>query len=229
MPMSDRTNKDKVLTLRLDGDTMNKLELSIKAEEITKSDFVRKAILEQIEFTGPIFKNTETAIISKELLKFLLAKLEVPDIHELSRRAVRCELDLLKKLMRDERFMILKKLSRAAPVNNVIISVIKYVCEKLLSSEGRKWFEKIKVRRLERDGNIFTINGRHWMGPKFSFFMKNYLKTILDVFKYKEVSVPNDADLKGSHFRFEYELLHDKDEMFDLNEFITNIQNKLND
>ncbi|HMF31143.1 MAG TPA: hypothetical protein VKK79_07005 [Candidatus Lokiarchaeia archaeon] len=203
--------KEYVLSLRIPINLNEEIEEVATKENLTKSDYIRKAISDAISFSVTLRQN-QTFLIDQEMVKFALEFMEDIDIEEFATLSIQNGRKILKSyLNKNVNSSIVQKY--LDDKKTIVSGLLIYITQSILSPTGQNWFKRVL---FSWTGDVVTITGTHDLGLKFSEFMHYYFVKFFAIFNYEELK--ENVILKEDRIKLKFQ---GENKEFDINILLT--------
>ncbi len=162
---------------------MDEIDTVAVKENMSKSDYIRKAISDAISFSN-MNRQNQTFLVYPEMLKFSLNFMEDLDIEKYAALSLQNGRQILKGyLQKNIKSSIVQKY--LTNKKSIITGLLTYISQSILAPTGQGWFQRIHC--VWESDNI-AITGIHALGLKFSKFIRFYFFQFFEIFGYTEIA-----------------------------------------
>ncbi len=162
---------------------MEEIDSVAVKENMSKSDYIRKAISDAISFSA-MNRQNQTFLVYPEMLKYSLNFMEDFDIEKYAALSLQNGRHILKAyLTKNIKSSIVKKY--LTNKKSIITGLMTYITQSILAPTGQGWFQRI---HCVWESDNLAITGMHSLGIKFSIFIRFYFIHFFEIFDYIEVA-----------------------------------------
>ncbi len=162
---------------------MEEIDSVAVKENMSKSDYIRKAISDAISFSS-MNRQNQTFLVYPEMLKFSLNYMEDHDIEQYALLSLQNGRQILKAyLQKNIKSSIVQKY--LTNKKTIITGLLTYISQSILGPTGQHWFQRI---HCAWEGDTLAIAGVHSLGLKFSKFIWFYFIQFFEIFDYTEIA-----------------------------------------
>jgi len=188
-----------MLSIRIDNDLIQELDVIADREHLTRSDYIRKAISDAMSFSVLLRKN-QTFLVNPEMLQYSLSFMDENDIEEYALLSIQNGREILKEYLNKN--LLSSIVQKYLDDKQTIISgLLTYITQSVLGPTGQKWFYRI---HFTWHNNIVVIMGTHTLGLAFTTFMRYYFMHFFEIFGFQEVESKIKAALKEDRIKLEF-------------------------
>lgn len=166
-----------VFSLRIKPSLLKEIEDVARKENMTKSDFIRKAISDAMSFSE-MFKRNQTFLVSPKMTEFALNLMNDSEIERFALMSIQNGQDILKTYLKYRSHSTIVK-QYLDSKKTMITGLLKYIIYSILAPTGQEWFQRIQ---FTWDENNVIIAGIHKLGEKFSKFILLYFTYFFRIF-----------------------------------------------
>lgn len=166
-----------VFSLRIKPSLLKEIEDVARKENMTKSDFIRKAISDAMSFSE-MFKRNQTFLVSPKMMEFALNLMNDSEIERFALMSIQNGQDILKTYLKYRSHSTIVK-QYLDSKKTMITGLLKYIIYSILAPTGQEWFQRIQ---FTWDENKVIIAGIHKLGEKFSRFILFYFTYFFRIF-----------------------------------------------
>ena len=167
----DKKNKERILGVRFDAETRNRIEVFSEKYNVSKSDLTRNAIHNYLSlFEEQDSVRNPKMILSQNLFKFALENMEDSELEGLAEQSYRNGL-IFGNFWRERLTFDQNTKDHESFKMDWLSLLLDHLNTQVFSSEGMNWFEKTY---FEKDDLNVNFTGSHNLGRNFSKFI-NYL------------------------------------------------------
>lgn len=175
--MPQKEGNEYVFSLRIKLSVLKEIDDVARKENMTKSDFIRKAISDAMSFSE-MFKRNQTFLVSPKMMEFALNMMNDAEIEKFALMAIQNGQEILKTYLKYRSHSTIVK-QYLDNKKTMISGLLKYIIFSILAPTGQEWFQRIQ---FTWDGDLVIIAGIHRLGEKFSKFIHLYFTKFFSIF-----------------------------------------------
>lgn len=177
MTLPQKEGNEYVFSLRIKLSVLKEIDDVARKENMTKSDFIRKAISDAMSFSE-MFKRNQTFLVSPKMMEFALNMMNDAEIEKFALMAIQNGQEILKTYLKYRSHSTIVK-QYLDNKKTMISGLLKYIIFSILAPTGQEWFQRIQ---FTWDGDLVIIAGIHRLGEKFSKFIHLYFTKFFSIF-----------------------------------------------
>lgn len=189
---SEKKNKEKIIGVRFDSETINHIEEFSEKYNISKSQLTRNAIHNYLNLFEEVssLKNPKM-IISQNIFKLALENLSEQQLDELAELSYRNAL-IFGEFWKDKFTFDPEQEQQLDFKKDWLSFLLKHLITQVFSAHGMNWFTDITYEW--KDQTCF-VSGTHNLGKNFSVFIKCLIKKYIKPggYKLKRVEMTNSS------------------------------------
>ncbi|MHA1777485.1 MAG: hypothetical protein DRO88_05685 [Promethearchaeia archaeon] len=189
---SEKKNKEKIIGVRFDSETINHIEEFSEKYNISKSQLTRNAIHNYLNLFEEVssLKNPKM-IISQNIFKLALENLNETQLDELAELSYRNAL-IFGEFWKDKFIFDPEQEKQLDFKKDWLSFLLKHLITQVFSAHGMNWFSDI---HYEWKDMTCYVSGAHNLGKNFSVFIKFLIEKYIKPgsYRFKQVELSNSS------------------------------------
>ncbi|MCF2138738.1 MAG: hypothetical protein K9W44_01620 [Candidatus Lokiarchaeota archaeon] len=188
----EKKNKERIIGVRFDSETINQIEEFSQKYNISKSQLTRNAIHNYLNlFEEQSSVRNPKMIISQNIFKLAIENLNETELDELAELSYRNAL-IFGEFWKDKFKLDPEQENQINFKKDWLSFLLNHLSSQVFSAHGMNWFTEIHFEWKEL---TCYFSGTHNLGRNFSIFIKFLLKKYIDPrsYKMKNIEVTNNS------------------------------------
>ncbi len=177
-----KQRKEHIFSIRMKKSLLKEISQTAKKERISKSDFIRKSISNEISFQE-FNRFSQTNFLGPNMVEYALKFMDELEIEDFAKLAMLNGRKFLSQFLEKQKTSSITK-KYLKNKKSIMSGLLQYITQSILPQSAQNWFQRITYSLR---GNQFVITGIHRRGEKFSLFIRHYFIHFFNIFEFNEI------------------------------------------